>query len=85
MEYISKPSILRIARLAGIKSLSENSYPVIEKLIKKYTEEIIKNTLILTSQNNSKTIMVEDVYNSIHLLGYNIAESKDLSNDTLFN
>ena len=56
---ITKPSLQRIARQAGIKSMSDDCVDIIRTLLHAKTAEICD---ILILQNNcTKTIMVDDV------------------------
>jgi len=76
MEKISKPSINRIARRAGVKSVSEDCFDTIRNLIGMELNTIIKTVLIV---NRTKTVMVKDVYDALHLLNYNTAQSTELN------
>ena len=80
MERITKPSINRLAKRAGVKSLSEECYETIKNLIGMELNTIIKTCIIVNSENQTKTIMVKDVYNALHLLNHNVTESTDLNN-----
>ena len=79
MERITKPSINRLARRAGVKSLSDNCYDTIRNLIGMELNNIIKTAMIVKSQNQTKTIMTKDIYNALHLLNYNVTESSELN------
>jgi len=79
MEKISKSSINRIARRAGVKSVSEDCFDTIRNLIGMELNNIIKTTLIV---NQTKTVMVKDIYDGLHLLGYNTSQSMDLNSNT---
>ena len=62
MEKLSKPSINRLAKRAGIKSISEDCYDTIRNLMGMELNNIIKNILIINEQNNTKTIMIKKIY-----------------------
>ncbi len=79
MEKISKPSINRLARRAGVKSISEDCYDTIRNLIGMELTNIIKNVILMNSHNQTKTIMVKDVYDALHLMNYNVTQSNDLN------
>ena len=83
MEGITKPSINRLARRAGVKSMSEECYDKARDVISDKLNEIMSTTLIINSEHQTKTLMAEDVYNALHLLGYNITASTDLGTITL--
>lgn len=78
MDYITKPSISRLARVAGIKTISEDCYLVIHETIGEEIEKIISTAFIINSGNNTKTLMIEDIRDSFRLNGYNITESNNL-------
>lgn len=80
MEFITKPSITRIARKAGVKSISDDCYPAIYNTIDELLNDIVKTAVIVNNEQNTKTLMVDDVYKSFILNGYNVARSSDLVN-----
>lgn len=82
MEKISKPSINRLARRAGVKSISEECYDTIRNLIGMELTNIVKNVILMNSHNQTKTIMVKDVYDALHLMNYNVTQSNDLNKST---
>ena len=79
MEKITKSSINRIARRAGVKSISDDCCDTIRNLIGMELNNIIKIVLLANSQTQTKTIMVKDVYNALELMNYNITESTELN------
>jgi len=82
MDGITKPSITRLARRAGVKSLSEGCLDTMRDVIKEKLTELSNAVLIVNSENQTKTIMVNDVYNALHLLGYNVTKSSEISTST---
>ncbi len=82
MEKISKPSINRLARRAGVKSISEDCYETVRNLIGMELTNIIKNIIVINNHNQTKTIMVKDVYDSLHLMNYNVTQSNDLNTNS---
>jgi histone H3/H4 len=82
MEKISKPSINRLARRAGVKSISEDCYDTIRNLIGMELTNIVKNVLLINSHNQTKTIMVKDIYDTLHLMNYNITQSSELNTNS---
>ena len=78
MEHITKPSITRISRRAGIKSLSEDCYDTVRKIIDDKLDEVMKAIIIVNSEHNTKTIMNNDVYDALLLLNHNVTQSNDL-------
>ena len=79
IDNISKPSITRLARQSGIKSLSEDCFETIRNVIDDKIDEIVKTILVVNSEHQTKTIMVNDLYEALQLLNYNVAESTDLN------
>ena len=79
---ITKPSITRLARRAGVKSISNKCFDPIRKIIMKRLEVIISNALIVNSEHQTKTLMSSDIYNACELLGVNITQSNDLGTTT---
>jgi len=82
MEFIAKPGLTRLARKAGVKSLSDNSYPLLYGIMDTLLAEILTTSLIVTSEHNTKTLMDGDIYAAMHISGYNVAESSELGTTT---
>jgi histone H3/H4 len=82
MDNITKPSIIRLARKAGVKSLSEDCYSTVRSLIEDSITEVITTSLVVNSEHNSKTLMTDDIYEALHLLGYNVTQSNDMGTST---
>ena len=82
MDYITKPSITRLARRAGVKSLSEDCYNTVRDLVGVYLAEIIVSALVVNSEHNTKTLMPEDIYEALRLRGYNVTQSQELGTTT---
>lgn len=82
MDHITKPSITRLARRAGVKSLSEDCYNTVRSLIESQLSEIIITALIVNSEHNTKTLMSDDIYEAFYLRGYNVTQSDDLGTTT---
>jgi len=79
MEGITKPSLTRLARRGGVKSLSDDCFDTIRNLMGMKLSEIIKTVIIVNSEHQTKTIMPQDVYEALQLLNYNITQSNELS------
>lgn len=82
MDNITKPSITRLARQAGVKSLSDDCYNNIRNMINMYLSEVIVASLVVNSEHNTKTLMPEDVYEALRITGYNVAQSHELGTTT---
>ena len=82
MDFVSKSSITRLARKAGIKSLSNNSFPILNGIMDALLIEVLDTSLIVTSEHNTKTLMTGDIYTALRISGYNVAESSELGTIT---
>jgi hypothetical protein len=81
MDKITKPSINRLARRAGAKSMTDECYNTVRNLIGMELTNIIKTVLIVNTQNQTKTIMVKDVYDALHLMKHNVTQSTELNSN----
>lgn len=79
MKGITKPSLTRLARRGGVKSLSDDCFDTVRNLIGLKLENIIETIVIVNSSSQTKIITLEDVYKSFHILNCNITESNYLS------
>jgi histone H3/H4 len=82
MDHITKPSITRLARRAGVKSLSEECYPTVRRLVGQYLQDVVTAAIVVNSEHNTKTLMPEDIYEAFRLRGYNVAQSHELGTAT---
>lgn len=82
MENLTKPSITRLSRRAGVKSLSEECYGTIRELTHELIENIVESSLIVNSEHNTKTLMQDDIYEGLRLNGELVAQSSELSTNT---
>lgn len=82
MEDITKPSITRLARRAGVKSVSDDCFNPIRLLIANHLDELVRAALVVNSEHQTKTLMSNDVYDSLALLGRNVTQSSDLGAST---
>jgi histone H3/H4 len=79
MEHITKPSVTRLARRAGVKSMSDECFDTTREIMGEKLKEIINVALIVNSEHQTKTLMPEDVYQTLRILGHNVAQSTELS------
>lgn len=79
METISKPSLTKLARQAGVKSLSDDCFETIRHVMNNKIDELVKTILIVNSEHKTKTIIVNDVYESLQILNHNVTESSELN------
>ena len=81
MDNLKKPAIMRLARKAGIKNISEDCYNTIRNLIFTKTTNILENAFIINEQTNTKTLMVNDIIQALRIQGIKLSKST-LSTDT---
>lgn len=74
---LTKPAITRLARRAGVKSMSDDCIAPIKHLIAMKLEEILYTTTVVNSQHTTKTIMPDDVYEGFAFLGINVARTDE--------
>lgn len=79
---ITKPSITRLARRAGVKSVSDECFNIVRNLIATEIEEILRLAMIVNSEHQTKTLMPEDVYEALSFNGVNLAQSGDIGTST---
>ena len=75
----TKPSITKLSRRGGVKSMSDECYETIRKIIEYKLNEIVKAVVVVNSAHNTKTIMSNDVYDALHLLNHKVTQSQDLN------
>ena len=75
MDNITKPSITRLARKAGVKSMADECHASVRQLADDYLTDIISAALVV---NNTKTLMPENIFDALRLKGYNVAQSSEL-------
>jgi histone H3/H4 len=74
-QYINKPAIIRLARRADVKMISNSAYPVINKILYRDLYEIIELLLI---SNGNKVISYNDLITAFELLGKNASFSQGM-------
>jgi histone H4 len=82
MEGITRPAITRLSRRGGVKSVSDDCFPVIRNLIGTELDNIVRTALMVNSEHQTKTLMPDDVYQALKMNGYNVAQSTDLGTST---
>ena len=80
---MTRPSITRLARRAGVKSISEECFPDIRALVTQRLHIVIQNALIVNSEHQTKTLMTDDIYESLATLEENLTQSHDLCTTTV--
>ena len=69
---ITKPALTRLARKAGVKSMSEECTPLLQKILSNRLEELLKTMIICSKNKNNKTLLIDDLYNALEWDGINI-------------
>ena len=82
MDSITKPSITRLARRAGVKSVSEDCFDPVRQLADDKLRSLLRAAIIVNSEHQTKTLMSNDIYNAMNLLGHRIAQSNEISTAT---
>jgi len=82
MEDLTKPSITRLARRAGVKSVSDDCFVPIRNIIANRLDELIMTALVVNSEHQTKTLMSDDIYDALWLSGENTTQSNDLGTST---
>lgn len=80
---MTRPSITRLARRSGVKSISDDCFASIRALVNQRLHNIIQNALVINSEHQTKTLMAEDIYEALAVLGENLAQSHDLGTTTV--
>lgn len=73
----TKPAITRLARRAGVKSMSDDCVVPIRNLIGMELDKILQTTLIVNQQHATKTIMPDDVYDALAICGIHVAKTEE--------
>jgi histone H3/H4 len=79
---IAKASIIRLARRAGVKSISEECFPLIKALIVQRLQYILDKSLIINNEHGTKILMPNDIYQALSVIGENLTASTDLGTTT---
>ena len=75
---ITKPSIQRLCKKAGVKSMSLECVELIKNIMELECDELIETLLSFNECGKTKTIMVKDIYKSIEEHGYKLSKSSFL-------
>lgn len=80
---ITKPSITRLARRAGVKSISDECFDYIRVLIVMRMMHVLNHAMIINSEHQTKTLMADDIYEALSLMNQNLAQSSELGTTTV--
>ncbi len=76
--YFTRPTILKLARKAGVKSLSEDSYKVIDAVMCARIEQLVREGLWVLRFRGARVLNASDIQEGIKLRGMFYADGKDL-------
>ena len=82
MNGITRPPLKRLARRAGVRSMSEQCAPLLRQLVALELNRIMRFTSVVNQQHNTKTVMIDDLYNALQLMGINVAHMDHKSKKT---
>lgn len=80
---IPKPSITRLARKAGVKTLADDCYPILNHIIDRRLRDILDKSIQLNSIRDIKTLMLVDIENSLKSEGEYVSHSQYMGNTTV--
>lgn len=70
---------MKLSRRAGVKSISDECYDTIRKIVDHKLIEVVKAIIVVNSEHSTKTIMTHDVYDALQLLNHKVTQSQDLN------
>lgn len=80
MSNITKPSLQRMSRQAGVKTMADDCVNTIRDLLYTETYNLCKNVTTVNNHTGTKTIMPADLYTALRVNGVVLAEGSP--NDT---
>lgn len=73
----TKPALTRLARRAGVKSMSEDCVETLRNVMYLKLTELLTTMEIVNRQNNTKTMMPQDFFGATEFMGKNVARNED--------
>jgi histone H3/H4 len=68
MENITKISIKRLSKCAGVKTISDDCYDLIRDIIENKVKDVVENSCVIMNEDkNSKTLSHLYVYQALEL------------------
>lgn len=77
--HISSTSLLRLSHRAGIKTMTEDCYEVINEIVRHKMNQIIDISSKISDDRRKKMIMPDDVHFSLNMLGINVVKMAEPS------
>ena len=68
MDGLTKPAITRLARRAGVKSLSDDCFESIYEIIDAKLREVVHVASALKAGYQTKTVQPNDIYEALQLM-----------------
>tara|TARA_Y200000002_G_scaffold347705_1_gene323077 strand:- start:426 stop:671 length:246 start_codon:yes stop_codon:yes gene_type:complete len=70
--FIKNTSLNKLSKRAGVKTLSNNSYPIIHDILTNKMIEITNIIKSVNTENGTKNIMLKDLETTFEIMGINI-------------
>ncbi len=77
--HISSTSLLRLSHKAGIKTMTEDCYEVINEIVKYKVNQIIDISSKISDDRKKKMIMPDDLHFALNILGINVVKMAEPS------
>ena len=66
-----------MAKRAGVKTIAKDCMPTLKSLLEIKLNNICQVVATVNKQKGTKTVMQSDVYDALHLMGINVAETDE--------
>ncbi len=77
--YFTRPSILKIARKAGVKSLSDDCYALLDTYMAMRIEQLVKQGISIHKVRGGKVLLPDDIQQALKLNGVFRTNGDELS------
>ncbi len=67
--FYTKPAIVRLARKSGIKILTDDAIPMIDRMLRQRVRELTNDSLAVLNARNARTLQAADVMEAIKMRG----------------
>ena len=81
--FLNKASIIRLARIIGIQTISNESIEEIRELIDEEIEQIINPISIINKQRQNNTIMTSDIYDALKIHDIHLTRCDNIGSQTI--
>ena len=76
-KYIKNTSLNRLSKRAGVKTLSNDVYPIIHSILSNKIQEISNLVKSVNDEHGTKNIMAKDLQKALEIAGVNLTMKKD--------